>query len=302
MQGNLPFQPSQSFKKSDLLAKIDDRQAVLRLNSTKSDLLTALATVLPEIKLDFPEEYQVWQDYFDDCSFDSRLTELPETENPKIKLFLSRFNVYKLYFSVRDLEITLDKHYIYAPFNGSIVSTGLRVGSTAGMGSLLGEIINLEEMEVEVPVAVSDVQWFDKNSPVRFTSSEIPGEWKGRITRIGSNIDRRTQTVKVFLSVDQRGQGALLNGVFLEAHIAGTIIERAVRIPSKALYQEKYVYLISDGQLEYREVTVARQQSDAVIVSGGLRESDTLVTDALMGVAPGMPATPRVSSDMERGI
>ena len=69
MSGSVRFQPAQSFRKGDLLLKIDDRQVVLDLNSAKSDFLNALASVLPELKVDFPEEYQRWQDYFNRSSF-----------------------------------------------------------------------------------------------------------------------------------------------------------------------------------------------------------------------------------------
>ncbi len=164
--------------------------------------MTALANVLPEIKVDFPDEYQKWQDYFNSCQFNSKLSPLPETDNPKIKLFLSRFNVYTIYFSVRDLEIRLDKHDFYAQFDGSIVTADLRAGSTARVGSLLGEIINLEQMEVSVPIEAGDVQWIDRSRPVTFTSSEIPGEWTGRVSRVGSDIDARTQTVELYMSID----------------------------------------------------------------------------------------------------
>ena len=115
MNGNVPFQPAQSFKKGDLLLKIDNRQIRLDLNSAKSDFLTALASVLPEFKVDFPEEYEVWQEYFNNCGFDKKIDPLPETENQKIKLYLSRFNVYKLYFQVRNLEIRLSKHFFMPP-------------------------------------------------------------------------------------------------------------------------------------------------------------------------------------------
>ena len=158
MEGDVPFQPAQSFSKGDLILRIDDRQTKLSLNSAKSDLLTALASVLPEIKLDFPDEYQIWQDYFNGCDFDKKLMPLPKTDNPKIKMYLSRFNVYKLYFTASDLEIQLDKHYIYAPFDGSITEASLRLGATARVGSLLGRIINLEELEVDAP-SVDEQLW-----------------------------------------------------------------------------------------------------------------------------------------------
>jgi hypothetical protein len=101
----VPFQPGQSFKRGDLLIKVDDRQMKLDLNSAKSDFLNALATVLPEIKVDFPDRYEIWQNYFNSCGFDKELASLPEVEDQKIKLYLTRFNVYKLYFTAQNLDV-----------------------------------------------------------------------------------------------------------------------------------------------------------------------------------------------------
>ncbi|NIR49947.1 HlyD family efflux transporter periplasmic adaptor subunit, partial [candidate division KSB1 bacterium] len=198
MEGNVSFQPGQSFRNGDLLIRVDGRQARLDLNSAKSDLLTALASVLPEIKVDFPEQFQVWQDYFNRIEFGTTIPRLPEVKDQKIKLFLSRFNVYKLYFSVRNLEIRLEKHAIYAPFDGAIVSAELRPGSTVRNGSRLGEIINLENLEMRVPVQVQDIRWIDQRKPVQITSKEIGDQWSGRIERIGKAIDPQTQTVEVY--------------------------------------------------------------------------------------------------------
>jgi RND family efflux transporter MFP subunit len=289
-EGEITFQPAQSFRKNDLLLKIDDRQAILDLNSAKSDLLTALANVLPEIKVDFPEEYELWQTYFDKIRFDDSLAKLPDAANQKIKLYLSRFNVYKLYFQVRNLEILLNKHYFYAPFSGSIISADLRVGSTARPGTRLGEIINLDNLEVEVPVAVDEIQWIDRNIPITFTSSEMAGEWSGRIKRIGKNIDESTQTVPVFMTLNKNGTELLYNGIFLRAEIPGATVKSAFQIPRRALYNEKYVYLIKDGKLEYREINIARIQTNTAILNGGIQNGDSLVTDVLQGVASGMPA------------
>lgn len=294
MKGNIPFQPAQSFKKGDLLLTIDNRQTTLALNSTKSDLLTALATFLSEIKINFPEEYKIWQEYFNNCGFESDLQELPAPNNQKIKLFLSRFNVYKLYFAVRDLEIKLAKHYFYAPFDGSIVSTNQRVGSTARNGTLLGEIINLEKLEVEVPVSLQDIQWIDKKTPVKFYSSEMVGEWTGKISRIGKAIDARTQAVQVFVSIDNPRQLPIFEGIFFKVEISGFNIRNAVSIPRKALYNKEYVYLIKDGILVYRKVAIARKENGSVIVSDGLNDGDTLVIEAMQGVYDGMSAKPKM--------
>jgi len=300
-QGDIPFKPAQSFLKGDLLFRIDDRQARLSLNSMMSDLMTALATVLPEIKVDFSDEYQVWQDYFNRCQFDTKIEPLPETNNPKIKLFLSRFNVYKLFFSVRNLEILLDKHYFYAPFDGSIISANMRVGSSARVGTLLGEIINLEQMETAIQVAAEDIQWIDQQQPVTFTSSEIPGQWTGKITRVGSGIDTRTQTIQIYVSMDNGPVTPLLDGVFLEAHITGKSIDKAFAVPPKSIYEDGYVYLITDGKLTRRVVSIIRREPNQVIIDGGIGNGDTLVVEVMQGVAQGMSAKSKITATEGKG-
>lgn len=291
-EGALPFRPGLSFDEGDTLVVIDDRQARYRLNSTKADLLTALAQVLPEIKIDFPDRYQVWQDYFDAVRFDRTLPVMPESGNEQIRLFLARFGVFKLYFSVKEQEITLSKHYFEAPFEGAILSTSLSPGATARSGSVLGQIVNLERLEVDIPIPMIDIAWVDESRPVRLTSSEMSGKWQGTVARVGSAINAETQTAHIYVDIlDQ--EVALLEGVFLRADLPGRIVDNAIRVPRQAVYEDNYVYLVVDGAFEYRSVEIARRETESVIVTAGLNPGDTLVTELLQGIAPGMPAVPR---------
>lgn len=292
-RGDVPFRPGQTIRRGDLIVKIDDRQIRLDINTTKSELLNALASVLPEIRVDFPGQYPVWEDYFNNCTFDRPLPDLPQAANQKIKLYLSRFNVYRLYFTIRDLEIQYEKHFVYAPFDGSITEADLRVGSNARPGTRLGEIINLESLEAEMPVPAGDLQWIEPGEPVQLTSREFAGSWTGRVRRIGKKTDTRTQTVQVYIAVDAGGDERLHDGVFLEAAIPGRTIPGAVAVPRRALYEESFVYVIEDGHLRYRKVAVARREPDHVIVTGGLHAGDLLVVEMLQGVSDGMLARPR---------
>jgi len=152
-------------------------------------------------------------------------------------------------------------------------------------------------LEVEVPVAAEDIRWIDQSIPVRFTSSELSGEWHGKIKRIGKSIDERTQTIPLFITVNRNGEETLYNGIFLRAEIPGKTIPDAYLIPHRALYNEKFVYLIKEGKLDFREVKVAREQEDTVILNGGIANGDSLVLDVLQGVAPGMPAQARFDTE-----
>ncbi|MBR9974064.1 MAG: efflux RND transporter periplasmic adaptor subunit [Bacteroidetes bacterium] len=292
--GKPAFLPGQRFRKGQVLLRIDDRQVRYNLNSAKSDFLNALATVLPELKIEFPDDYLRWQEYFDGSSFDRPLGPLPESEQRKVRLLLTRFNVHKLFFAVKNLEVTLEKHTIVAPFNGAIVSTAVREGSAARVGGVLGEIISLENLELQAPIPAGDVSWIDRSRPVRLSAEGSDVSWTGTITRIGSAVDQRTQTIPVFIAV--RGGGdALYEGMYLRAVIPGTPLSSAISVPRRALYEERYVYVIDGGALQRRDVTIARRQPRSVLVSAGLQRGDTLVTELLQGVSDGMPAAARLT-------
>jgi hypothetical protein len=68
------------------------------------------------------------------------------------------------------------------------------------------------------------------------------------------------------------------------------MIPNSYTIPRRALYNEHFAYFVNGGKLEYREVQIARRETDSVIADGGLADNDTLVVDVLQGVAEGMPA------------
>ncbi len=291
--GDVVFQPAQSFNKGDLLLKVDDRQIKLELNSTKSDLLTALASLMPEIKVSSPKIFQIWQTYFDAISFDKAIGPLPETTDQRLKALLARYNIFKLYFAVQNLEIRAAKHYFYAPFNGSIISTQLREGSVAAPGTRLGELINLDKLEVEIQIPAQDMNWIKSGSIVKLRPDDSQVEWIGHIDRIGNIIDERSQSVLAYINLDDTGDVIPMAGIFLEANIEATTIPKALKLERRAVYEEAYVFLIKQGQFVQREVGIAFDEGDFYIINEGLSDGDTLVTELLQGVSAGMPALAR---------
>ena len=175
----------------------------------------------------------------------------------------------------------------------------MRIGSTARSGTNLGEIINLDALEVEVPLPAEDAAFIDRTKPITLYSSELDRSWQGFISRVGETIDQRTQSIPAYISMKDADN--LPNGVFLSSAIAGSKIENAVLVPRQALYSERYVYLIKNNKLYYQEIDIVRKQEESVIVNSGLAAGDTLVIELMQGVAPGMPAEPRFLS-MKEGI
>jgi membrane fusion protein (multidrug efflux system) len=291
--GAVPFLPGQEFRRGQLLLKVDTRQSELDLMTAKSQLLNALAGFLPEVKIEFPEAYEPWEAYFATFAFDRPLAQLPEAANARIKLFLARYNVYQLYFSARNLEIRLEKHYIRAPFTGVITRADLRPGATARQGSIFGGIIKTTNMEVEVQLRAAERRWLSADAEVDVYVDEQQKPLTGKIVRIAKTVDPQTETLPVFVALSG-DKTNLRDGEFVTVNFPPLAIENAFRLPDRAIYDNRYVYLVRNGELVRQEVEAVHFESESVLIGAGLAAGDTVVTQPLQGVAPGMAVRARI--------
>ncbi len=84
-----------TFRKNQIVMRIDQRQVRNSLYTFQSDLLNALASFLPELKVEIPDAFDRWNDFFTGLEND-KLPALPETTTQREKLYVSRYNIYKL--------------------------------------------------------------------------------------------------------------------------------------------------------------------------------------------------------------
>lgn len=291
LAGDVPFQQGQAFKRGQVLIRIDDRQKALALKRVKSDFINAMAALLPDIRQQYPEQWKIWNRYFQQLQVNKPLPALPPVQVEKIKRLLARHNAYQLYYAARIEQIALAKYQLSAPFNGTVTSAELHAGASVRPGTQLGEILNLEQLDLVLQMSAADLQWLDPEGEVIVRSSQFAGEWHGRIDRIGSHVDETTQTVPVYVRLAE-GEQALptVAGLLFEAQLPGKTIANAVSVPLENLYRGNQVYVLFDGALQLRTVSVARREAKRAIIHGGLTSGDQLVTDLLEGVAPDMPA------------
>ena len=291
LAGDVPFQQGQGFAEGALLLRVDDRQKRLELSRSKSDFINAMATMMPDIQQQHPKEWKTWDAYFKRLRVDRPVPTMPVATVDRIKRLLARYDVYQLYYTMRNQEIALEKYRIRAPFKGTVVSADMRVGANVRSGTRLGEILSLQQLDLELQLPASDLPWVNRDGAVTLRSSQFPGQWLGRIDRIGSTVDQATQTVTVYIRLDEgEAPFPLLAGLLFEADLTGIALENAISIDTRNLYGDDMVYLLEDGKLTKRKVTVARREIDRVLVTAGLEPDEQLVTDLLEGVAEGMEA------------
>ena len=280
-QGNMRLKGGESFKKGQLIYKIDDEEATLNLKSQKSEFLRDLAEILPDLKLDFNDNYTNWQNYFDGLNINKFFPELPETKTSKEKTFLATKNIYSSFYSIKGAEVRLGKYQYYAPFSGSIMEITVQSGSFVNLGTRIGKILRFGIYEMKASVETRDIPWVQVGSPVEIYSKEAQQYWKGKVTRISDYVNQNTQSVDVFISVYPNGQ-KIYDGQFFRTAIPARTIKDGMIIPRNAIYNGNEVFVLEDSLLKKKSINVIRLSEEDAIFNG-LDTGEELVVEPLLG-------------------
>jgi len=281
LSGNIRFKKGQSFKKGDLLIRIYDKEASLNLQSRKSRFLTSIANILPDFKIDYPDSYNTWVDFFERVDITKNLPELPEIKTSQEKIFLSSRNILSDYYTIRSEEERYRKHSIYAPFNGSFTQVFTEVGAIANPGSRLATIIQTDKLELEVPVEASNIQWVDIGDPVKVNSEDGMGEWTGKVVRKANFVDPGTQSISVFISLNSTRENPIYQGQYLRASFEGKVIKGSMEIQRSAVFNKDQVYTVVDGKLRKEQIWIEKV-GEETLVFNGLSEGTLLVSEPLI--------------------
>lgn len=290
--GSLLFKEGSQFPRGSILINIDDEEARLNLLSQKSQLLNSITQMMPDLKLDFPDAFPKWQTYLDNFDVNKSLEKLPEPDTDKEKYYVISRDIHNQFYSIKSQESRLRKYHIYAPFSGVVAESNINPGTLVRVGQKLGEFINPYSYELEALVSIKDIDLLKVGDPVRLTSVDISGNWKGTIKRINTRIDPNTQTVKVFIATT--GQ-RLKEGMFLNGEVSANQISNAVSVPRNLLIDADKVYIVEDSRLKLRPVQVIRYSGNNAIIKG-LEDKTLLLNESSKDFYEGMEVKPKKQS------
>lgn len=291
MPGEVPFKEGEDFEKGDLLVQIYDEDARAAMTSGKSNFLRTLSSILPDLKVDFPDEYQKWKNFFNRIDVKGELPELPEINSEQEQVFLASRGVLSEYYSLRQQELNLEKYNLYAPFDGAFMRVNQQVGAIASPGVALASIVRTDRLEVVVPVPPEDAQWVSPGDPVKLSDSKGPAR-TGTVTRIADFLDPSTQSVNVYVQYLPNGSGSYKVGEFVEATFNISREVTGFTLPREALLNDNQVYVVNDHHLKKKTVEIARKMADHAVVSG-LKDGELVVMESLVDVEQGQKVKTR---------
>lgn len=287
-KGAVTLRKGTSFTKGQLLAEIYKDEVELALKARKSRFLTTITTILPDIKVDFPDQLNAYEMFFRAIDMDEALPELPVIRNEKLKIFLASRNVLSEYYGIQQDEKKLKRHSLYAPFNGTFTQVNFEVGGYINTGGQIAKMIRTDQLEVEVPVENQLSKWIKIGDKVKVYSRNKDSFQNGVVVRKANFIDENTQSRSIFIKVLNSPKEELLTGEWKEVVFPGQKIQKAMEIPRNSVFNSNEVFTIIDGRLKKQEIDIIKRNEETFIISG-IDEGIKIVVEPLINVQENSP-------------
>ncbi len=199
-------------------------------------------------------------------------------------------------------QTNLNRSTIVAPFSGTIGISQVRTGALVSAGStLLNTISSTDPIAVDFPVSESEVAHFNAlrraDDVVRdsMIMLSLPGSrpfpHPGHISAIDRAVDRTTGTITVRATFSN-ADNILLPGMNTTVNIRTTSEEPQLVIPYRAVTEQlgqTSVYVLTDSStVEQRGVRLGLKVADRVVITNGLEKGETVVTDGIINLRPGV--------------
>ncbi len=309
---NPNFREGGFFEAGEVLVTIDDRDFKAAVTAAEAAFLLAESQLLQErAQAQIAERDWV-------RSGNKQLA--PDLVLRKPQLKAAQANLRSAEAELQTARLNLDRTRIRAPYAGRVLTKSVDLGQAVSNGTALGEIYATDYVEIRLPLKNQDLAFIQLPESYRvddsrgaqqaagvtattlpqvMVQSELIGrqQWPGQIIRTEGAIDNASQQLHVIAQIEDPYGLASLDksplkiGQYVTAKITGRPIENALVITNSAIYQGTYVYVVEEGTVQRRNITIAWQNSAEAIISSGLTPGEQLVVTPLGQVISGTRAT-----------
>lgn len=280
IQGDKRLKPGVSFRKGQVLYKVDGQEAEYSLIARRMSLASIITQALPDFVLDMPQEKEKWEDFLINLtSLRKKTPVFPQINSRKEKQFWTVRNVPTEYFNILAQEKRIEKYTYTAPFSGTVTDIYSEPGSIVNPGAQIAKIAQTGTFEIKVPIALNQLDLYKEQKTARFTDPLGNLVATGSILRISDVVNQRTQSADVYYSVKPADGQRVYSGLYLNVEIDYTTNEKLVILPRTAVNNNK-VLVLEGTKLHYVDVLQKNRKPDSVYVSG-LRSGQEVVIEQM---------------------
>lgn len=185
----------------------------------------------------------------------------------------------------------LEDTVIRAPFAGRMGLRRVSVGSLISPGAVITTLDDTSVIKVDFAIPESNLTSLRPGLPVTVTSTAYPGRsFAGKVASLDSRIDATSRSVLVRAEFPN-ADGALKPGMFLNVELRRDERQGLV-VPEESLVPEQnrqFVYVVTGGMAEKREVRTGLRRPGSVEILDGLRAGERIVVEGTVKLREGGP-------------
>jgi RND family efflux transporter MFP subunit len=291
-----------------VLARLDDADALARLISAKADrdataaTLTDLRVNLANAERDRRRMEELWREgAIGEQALDQARTTV---DSLRARIGLAEEQVRAAEARIRVAQQDVDNTIIRAPFDGIVVSKDAQRGEvvspiSAGGGFTrtgIATVVDMSSLEIEVDVNESYIARVKPGQPVTAVLDAYP-DWQilAKVRTVIPSADRQKATVKVRVAFD-RLDPRILPDMGVKVTFLGDepstqgIGPAGVLVPQAAVREEggsAVVFVYRDGQVERRAVRLGQARGNDQEIIAGLSGGEQVVVKGLDGLRDG---------------
>lgn len=284
------------FAENDVLMTIDPRDYDYALTEARARIAEARRLLISE-QAQAEQAGNEWQSLGDGKPTPLAMHE-PQLAEARAKLEAAEADLAKARLNRSRCELR-------APFAGRVRQKNIGLGQYVQPGEKLARIYSTDAAEIRLPLATEQLAFLDlpginagrdgKGPDVTLTA-EFAGAtvaWQGRIVRTEGVIDEASgqlyAVAEVAYPYAQQNRPPLLAGLFVKAVIHGKERGDLFVLPQSGINAAHDALLVDAGQrLHIRKLAVLRNETERVLVQGGLKAGELLVIAGIQVPVEGM--------------
>ncbi|SDK55285.1 efflux RND transporter periplasmic adaptor subunit [Microbulbifer yueqingensis] len=212
-------------------------------------------------------------------------------------------------------RLDLERTRVQTPFAGRVVETYVDLGQYVTPGTRLAKIHSTGVAEVRLPLTDRQLALLElplgkaiDNGPAVRLKARIAGqeqEWRGQLVRTEANIDPNSRFVYAVAQVKAPYEGGapLVNGLFVEADIAGKTFDDVARLPRQAIHEGDHLLVLdAENKLRFKTVELLQTVGDEVWVRGDIEPGERVIVSSLGYSREGMVITANPLNEKPAGL
>jgi len=198
-------------------------------------------------------------------------------------------NLKVLQAQVAELQVTISKTRIHAPFSGQIGIVHVYPGAVVSVNTVLTNLEDNSQVKIDFQVPEKYAQVITQGSEQKFTVTSDTKQYSAKVVAREARLDQNTRTLQVRAISPNPGR-VLLPGQSARLHLGLHSSADALMVSSQALIpssQGYSVYTVKNNRVQLAPVETGQRGPNSIEILHGLNNGDTVVTSNLLRLVPG---------------